>query len=207
MTAMCDVAFLLLTFFMLATKFKPDEPVIVKTPRSISAFPQPENSVLLTIDKTGKVFFSFDNTAAKKEMIKGMDEEKGLGLSEQAKLNFINGKTVGHPFGALETALTWDGSEGEISYPGIPNDTKSFAAENNELVFWVKSAMLWTQSIGQEVPRICIKADSQTPYPKIRAVITALTKNRINRINLLTSAQAIPPGTAAYEEAMAAAEK
>ncbi len=32
MTAMCDVAFLLLTFFMLATKFKPDEPVAVVTP-------------------------------------------------------------------------------------------------------------------------------------------------------------------------------
>ena len=30
MTAMCDVAFLLLTFFMLATKFKPEEPVVVK---------------------------------------------------------------------------------------------------------------------------------------------------------------------------------
>ena len=36
MTAMCDVAFLLLSFFMLATKFKPDEPVVVVTPASIS---------------------------------------------------------------------------------------------------------------------------------------------------------------------------
>ena len=32
MTAMCDVAFLLLTFFMLTAKAKPQETVIVDTP-------------------------------------------------------------------------------------------------------------------------------------------------------------------------------
>ena len=52
MTAMCDVAFLLLTFFMLATKFKPDEPVVVKTPSSISDIPQPDaNVMLITVDE------------------------------------------------------------------------------------------------------------------------------------------------------------
>ena len=30
MTAMCDVSFLLLTFFMLTTKFKADEPVVCR---------------------------------------------------------------------------------------------------------------------------------------------------------------------------------
>ena len=46
MTAMCDVAFLLLTFFMLATKFKPDEPVVVKTPSSISEIPLPDADII-----------------------------------------------------------------------------------------------------------------------------------------------------------------
>ena len=61
MTAMTDVAFLLLTFFMLATKFKPDEPVIVDTPSSISEIKLPESDImLLTIDKDGRVFFGID---------------------------------------------------------------------------------------------------------------------------------------------------
>ncbi len=34
MTAMCDVAFLLLSFFILATKFKPPETLTVETPNS-----------------------------------------------------------------------------------------------------------------------------------------------------------------------------
>jgi biopolymer transport protein ExbD len=37
MTAMCDVAFLLLSFFILATKFKPPEALTVVTPSSVSS--------------------------------------------------------------------------------------------------------------------------------------------------------------------------
>ena len=61
MTAMCDVAFLLLTFFMLATKFKPDEPVKVITPASTSTTPIPTGFMLITLDKQGRVFSSVDN--------------------------------------------------------------------------------------------------------------------------------------------------
>ena len=38
MTPMVDMAFLLVTFFMLTTQFKPDEPVKVSQPSSISTF-------------------------------------------------------------------------------------------------------------------------------------------------------------------------
>ena len=36
MTAMCDVAFLLLSFFILTTKFKPSEALKVTTPSSVA---------------------------------------------------------------------------------------------------------------------------------------------------------------------------
>ena len=35
MTAMCDVAFLLLSFFILTTKFKPEEAIEVMPPSSV----------------------------------------------------------------------------------------------------------------------------------------------------------------------------
>ena len=51
MTAMCDVSFLLLTFFMLATKFKPPENVTVVTPSSISDTKISDKDVMIvTID-------------------------------------------------------------------------------------------------------------------------------------------------------------
>ena len=65
MTAMCDVAFLLLSFFMLATKFKPDEPVVVVTPSSISQVILPDADIMLiTVDAKGRVFFSVDNKSS-----------------------------------------------------------------------------------------------------------------------------------------------
>jgi biopolymer transport protein ExbD len=70
MTAMTDVAFLLLTFFMLATKFKPDEPVTVTTPSSISEIKLPETDILLlTIDKDSRVFFAMDGEANRLELL------------------------------------------------------------------------------------------------------------------------------------------
>ncbi len=61
MTAMCDVAFLLLTFFMLAAKTKKPEPVMVATPSSISQITIPDTSIMLiTVDNRNRVFFSID---------------------------------------------------------------------------------------------------------------------------------------------------
>jgi len=106
MTAMCDVAFLLLTFFMLATKFKPDEPVVVKTPSSISDIIMPQNSILLTVDPTGKVFFDFDNKDAKDKLIRTVNSAKQLNLTEAEMKTFVNGASFGLPFNQMKDYLS-----------------------------------------------------------------------------------------------------
>ena len=64
MTAMCDVAFLLLSFFILTTKFKPSEALAVTTPSSVSSKVAPDKDVVLvTIDKDGKAYLSISLTA------------------------------------------------------------------------------------------------------------------------------------------------
>src|SRR4030095_16514744 len=91
MTAMCDVAFLLLSFFILATKFKPPEALSVITPSSVSTQVAPEKYVVLvTIDKDGKVYLSVSdaNMSEKKEMIESINTSKNIGLSEAQKNNF-----------------------------------------------------------------------------------------------------------------------
>src|SRR3954464_4626312 len=103
MTAMCDVAFLLLTFFMLATKFKPDEPVVVQTPSSISSMTLPDTSIMLITvapkdaqHADDRIFFTIDkkNVAtqdgkdSRKVLIDYMDEFKKLGLTEEEKQRF-----------------------------------------------------------------------------------------------------------------------
>lgn len=61
MTPMVDVAFLLLTFFMLTTQFKPPEDVTVELPSSHSAFKLPESDVMMiTVAKDGRIFLGLD---------------------------------------------------------------------------------------------------------------------------------------------------
>jgi len=59
MTAMVDVAFLLLIFYMTTTTFKPPETVTVKLPESHANLKVPESDLLtIYVDKAGGVFVS-----------------------------------------------------------------------------------------------------------------------------------------------------
>ena len=62
MTPMVDLFFLLLTFFMLTTSFRPQEAVQVDTPKSISEKVSPDKNLMtIGISKDNRVFFNIDN--------------------------------------------------------------------------------------------------------------------------------------------------
>lgn len=205
MTAMCDVAFLLLTFFMLATKFKPEEPVVVKTPSSISEIPLPDVDImLLTVDQKGRIFFSIDNQLKRKALIDDVDSERKLNLSDEEKRAFSLGGSIGISFSQLKSFLDLRPDqqiELEKSAPGIPVDT-SVLSVNNELAQWVKSARNTNPKL-----RICIKADGEAAYPHVKKIIRTLEGWKIFKFNLITNLKAVPAGTAAYEERQKVATK
>src|ERR1043166_2979637 len=117
MTAMCDVAFLLLTFFMLATKFKKQDPVMVQTPSSISQISIPDTSIMLiTVDNKDRVFFTIDrkNVAAnggeeaRRSLINYVSTAQNLNLSEEEKKAFQNGAAIGQPLSKIKEYLAAD---------------------------------------------------------------------------------------------------
>src|SRR4249920_1538539 len=81
MTAMCDVAFLLLSFFILATKTKPPEAVTVVTPTSISTKIAKEDAILITLNKEGKVYLMLGDKSKKQAILEDINTTKALGLS------------------------------------------------------------------------------------------------------------------------------
>ena len=200
MTAMCDVAFLLLTFFMLATQFKPDEPVTVTTPNSISEVPLPDADIMLiTVDPDGRIFFSIDDQNVRNDLITKLDEKKGLNLTAEEKNNFIIGASVGVPFSQLKSYLAADMDQKaklDKSAPGIPTDS-TVVSEKNELALWIKEARYSNPKL-----RITIKADAKASYPQIKEVINTLEGWKIFKFSLITGLKAVPPGTAAFEKAM-----
>src|SRR5260221_4429172 len=111
MTAMCDVAFLLLSFFILAAKFKPPENLTVSTPNSVATKIAPEKDVvMITIDKDGKVYFSVSdgNRAQKAEIIDAINTAKNIGLTDAEKAAFSKSPTayIGVPFTQLKSYLS-----------------------------------------------------------------------------------------------------
>ncbi|MCW3482267.1 ExbD/TolR family protein [Chitinophaga nivalis] len=198
MTAMCDVAFLLLTFFMLATKFKPDEPVTVVTPSSINTTLLPDSDVLLfTVDKDGRVFFSMDGQPKRKKLIEDLNTQFKLGLSDKEIKNFVTGASVGTEIKDLKTYLSMNDAERKKSNldKGIPTDSA-----NNELGTWIEYGNA-AQGGNFAKLKYCIKADNQTPYPKIKEILDTFKKKKIQKLNLVTNLEEAPKGTAAYDEA------
>jgi biopolymer transport protein ExbD len=62
MTPLVDIAFLLLTFFMMTTQFKPVEEVEIILPSSHSQFKLPDSDVMtITLAKDGRIFLGVDS--------------------------------------------------------------------------------------------------------------------------------------------------
>jgi biopolymer transport protein ExbD len=192
MTAMCDVAFLLLSFFILTTKFKSSDDVQVVTPTSVSTKPAEEkNVVMITMDKEGKTYFAVgDNNEAEKEtIIDAIDQQKQLGLTDKEKKAFLrSGSYVGVPFSMLKSYLQLDAEQiKKYKAPGIPLDSA-----NNELTLWMAAAN--TAFTGSKMS-LLVKGDNNAKYPTFKGVIDAFKKNEIFKFAMVTDPEGIPAGT------------
>lgn len=204
MTPFVDIAFLILSFFIMATKFKPPEPVEIKTPGSVLSQKLPENNaVLITIDSSNKVYFSVMSEKDKTKydaIINGINTSQNLGLTPAEIANFKQTFAVGVPFAGLKQLLGTDAKEqAKLKQPGIPVlDTL-----NNQLIYWIQQAKA---AFAGEKLNYLIKGDGASKYPTFEAVISALKKNDEFKYNLVTSLDDIPVGTELYKRE-AAGEK
>lgn len=199
MTAMCDVAFLLLSFFILTTKFKPSEALAVVTPSSVSSkVAESKDVVLVTIDPNGKVYFSLSDDAPKKEVFEALNTSRNLGLTsgEIANLSSSAIPFIGVPFSQLKSLASKNKDEFKgVNWPGIPVlDTL-----NNELTDWVAAAVSAFQ--GQKMS-LQVKGDNSAKYPSFQAVIRAFKKNDQLKFQMITNAEGVPEGSELYKKNM-----
>jgi biopolymer transport protein ExbD len=198
MTPFVDVAFLILSFFMLATKFKPPEPLTITTPHSVSADKLKEqDALLIEFDSAGHIFFTAQvknenqDKGLKLDLIKGVNSNRNLGLTDREMQNFMNYSTVGSPFNQIKALLDLPREERDkVKQPGIPVDST-----NNELATWIGAAKVAFQ--GHQVFYM-IKGDNNATYPIFKGVIDALKKNDEYKYKLITDPKAVPAGTAEY---------
>lgn len=184
MTAMCDVAFLLLTFFMLTTKFKADEPVTVQTPKSISEIKLPDNNIMsITITREGKVFYGVDGKFNREKLLQRISTKYNIPFTEEEVYAFSLTTAFGVPISRLKIFLDMPAEERKNAVqPGIPVDSTK-----NELGDWIMNGRMANPQYS-----IAIRGDGDCPYPVIKRVIATLQEKKVNKFNLITNLESRP---------------
>ncbi len=156
MTPMVDVAFLLLTFFMLTTKFRPPETVQIDLPSSHAEQKVPESNIL-TVSVSG-------------------DNRYYMGVSSQHSRERIFERVI-------QPKLEASGMNGIAVADSLQQFrlTESFSVRKNELTSFVTAARYANQRV-----RPVVKADNEADFDAVNYVLKLFKESNILTFNLVT---------------------
>lgn len=183
MTAMCDVAFLLLSFFVMTSTAKLPEPLPVDTPASTVQTKLPDSDLAtITVGKE-KVFFGVVGKDIRILTLEKIGEKYNIEFSDKEKKQFSLVDGFGVPVGGLKQLLALTGEERnkEGLQPGIPYDST-----DNQLREWLLAARLATKELNNAELKIAIKGDAKEEYPTVKKVIDILQDQKVNKFFLVT---------------------
>ncbi|GAA3758189.1 biopolymer transporter ExbD [Flavobacterium ginsengiterrae] len=187
MTAMCDVAFLLLTFFILTATAKVPEALPVDMPSSTVQSKLPDSDLaIITIGKgkdgKSKVFFDIKGREIRKKTLEGMGAKFGVTFSEEDKEKFALMDDFGVPVTSLKQIIDMKAADRvKADQPGIP-----FDSIDNQLKEWLLVSRRATIDLDDKELQIAIKGDAKEEYPQIKKIMDILQDQKINSFNLVT---------------------
>ncbi len=201
MTPMVDLAFLLVTFFMLTASFRMAEPVVVDPPSSIGKVDLPDNHIMVTVDKDGRAFFGISNSTAKMNALRQMAAKYKVGFTEEQIKKFSGLPSFGVDLKDLPRYIDSKEEQRKNFQPqkGVPLDT---ITPNNQLKDWIAIGGAEAVKVYQEAkekaaesntdfkaekPRYAIKSAANTKYIFVKDIIKQFTDLKIYQFNLITS--------------------
>ncbi|HUH19762.1 biopolymer transporter ExbD [Albibacterium sp.] len=185
MTAMCDVSFLLLTFFILTATARQPEPLPVDMPASTVQIKVPDTNLgTVTVGGGGKVFFGVTGPNIRINMLNRVSEKYGITFTDEEKQRFSLIDGFGVPISRLKDLIAMDNTQriAKGVQPGIPADST-----DNQLKEWIYAARMATAEVNDEQMRIAIKGDADEDYPAIKKVIDILQEQSLNKFSLITN--------------------
>ncbi len=182
MTAMCDVAFLLLTFFILTATAKVPEALPVDTPASTVQTKLPDSDLAIITVGQGKVFFDIKGREVRKRTLEGIGAKYGIEFSEDDKTKFALMDDFGVPVTGLKQIIGMKAADRtKANQPGIPLDSL-----DNQLKEWLLISRRATIDLDDKELQIAIKGDAKEEYPRIKKIMDILQDQKINSFNLVT---------------------
>jgi len=202
MTPMVDLAFLLVTFFMLSASFRSSEPVEVDVPSSISDIIIPENVIQVSIDKGGVVFFNMSDAEARKELLANMAKKYNVTFNEEQFEKFSFMTSFGCKIKELPNYIDKSAEERKLISTGISTGVPD--SLDNQLRDWIyygnaaslnsgktayEAAKLKGESpnINDFKPKFILKVDNTALYAHAQNVINVFRDLNLNNLNFITS--------------------
>ncbi|MBX2954250.1 MAG: biopolymer transporter ExbD [Leadbetterella sp.] len=181
MTAMCDVAFLLLTFFIMTSSFRSQEAVSINTPSSVSKLKVEETGIgTVSITPEGKYYFGVTDPIEKRRFLNTLNTNLKMNLSDAEKKSFLDVAEIGVGKDRIKSYLSLNKSDREKAVlPGIPLDST-----NTELIDWVR-AYAEANPQGQ----LAIRGDVKTQYPAVKILFDELAKVKFYKFRLITKGE------------------
>ena len=180
LTAMSDMAWLLLTFFILTSNFREPEVVPVVTPTSVSNQKMAaENMMVIKIDDKGKFLFGLEEKD-RIATLERMGDKYGVKFTDAEKKTFKSIVEFGVPMNEMRNYLNQSSDKQQSYHPGIPLDT--IPNKNQELIDWVFEA----KEVNPDI-FLAIKGDQKSEYKKFKTLIQQLQEKNMNKFQLITS--------------------
>jgi biopolymer transport protein ExbD len=188
MTPMSDLAWLLLTFFILTTQFKPKETVTIDPPSSISQIKVRDHGMMkISITSDGKYYFSMDEEKYKVPLLDAMGKKYGINFTEDEKSEFKRLTDFGVSITGLKQYLNIPEEQREsVNVQGIPADSTK-----PEITDWVFEAREIAKKDGDSLD-LGIKGDVNTQYTVFKNLLSRLQEKNMNKFQLITSAESKP---------------
>lgn len=181
MTAMTDVSFLLLTFFILTAQFAKPDVETITTPSSISEKLLPDASLMTVLTTTdGKFYFTpVENGSERIQLLDKMGEKYGMQFTDAEKVSFTKVQSIGVPMNQLKGYLNLSDADQKAykSPTGIPMDST-----NRQVIDWVQQSL----AVNPDY-KMAIKGDVQTEYPKVKSLFEGLRDIDFLKFWLITS--------------------
>jgi len=184
MSAACDVAFLLLMFFVLAAKPKLLEPLNVSMPGyATSGHPDFDSAFATILLGNGKFFLELPDSAMRSQTLMKMSDSYHVKFSQQEVAKFSQVGVIGRAISGLAPYIdNYFSTKDFDAQSGIP-----FNKQRNELSTWIStSASTYKALYGREI-HFAIKADEKAPYTEIKSAIDVLQSQGINKFFLVTN--------------------
>ena len=204
---MVDLAFLLVTFFMLTSSFRAPEPVFVDPPTSTTEDQIPKQVFLVTVDEKGRVFIDLTNPAVKELVLKDMMRDFKVKMSAEDVKKFAGAGPIGLKMESIPAYLELEVNERtKVEQAGVPYDTVNI--KKSQLYHWAYNTRLRAHDDfndrkdeaekrglafdKENYIQFAVKADGKTKYNVLKHVIQVFREAKVKNFQMITGLEAKP---------------